>query len=298
MNNLALNQNQSNYANYRSLKLGQNFYGAKDATNYWLLQPQAYSQSSIQSAQPVKVVMAKQQQDELDGATSAIGVAGLLRLAQWGIEKLSGVCASALMAGKEFASEKDVKKVANAMKKDNDLVADIHYIDNGNKGALKNRFPQLAKSLDTVANGGNAFYTSQGSFAVAPKSKPSLILHELGHATNFEKSKFFKGLQKCRVVGMYAPMALAFLNDVSGHRKDGKKNFIERNAGLIGFSAFLPTIIEEGAASWRGIQVAKKTLGAGAKLGVLKKNYFLAWMTYVLAGVGVGIASKLAITKE
>jgi len=296
MNNLTLNQNQPRTnSNFRPLRMGQNPYRAHDASKYWLNQPQVQPQVSQTYVTPVR---AQAQQDELDGATSAVGIAGLLRLAQWGIEKLSGVCASALMAGKEFASEKDVKKVANAMKKDNALVADIHYIDNSNKGLLKSRFPQLANSLDTVANGGNAFYTSQGNFAVAPKTKPSLILHELGHATNFEKSSFFKGLQKCRVAGMYAPMALAFLNDITGQRRDGKKNFIERNAGLIGFVAFMPTIIEEGAASWRGIQAAKKTLGAGAKLGVLKKNYFLAWMTYLLAGIGVGIASKLAITKE
>lgn len=299
MNNLTLNQNQPNTrVNFRSANIGQSPYRANDASKYWLTQPNAQIQVQQAYATPVRPQAQPQSGQELDGATTAIGTAGFLRLAQWGLEKLSGVCASALMAGKEFASENDVKKVANAMKKENGLAADIHYIDNANKGLLKSRFPQLANSLDTVANGGNAFYTSQGNFAVAPKTKPSLILHELGHATNFEKSKFFKGLQKCRIAGMYAPMALAFLNSISGQRNDGKKNFIERNAGLIGFAAFMPTIIEEGAASWRGIEAAKKTLGAGAKLGVLKRNYFLAWMTYVLAGIGVGIASKLAITKE
>jgi hypothetical protein len=188
-------------------------------------------------------------------------------------------------------------EVAEAMKTEHDLKADIHYIDNNNKAILQNKFPGLAKELDVVANGGNAFYTSQGHFAVAPKSKPSLMLHELGHATNFEKSKFFRGLQKLKVFGMFAPMALAFLNDITGKRKDGKENFIERNAGIIGFSAFLPTIIEEAAASIRGIKAAKKTLPK-VNLGALKRNYFFAWMTYVLAGVGVGLASKLAITER
>ncbi len=226
---------------------------------------------------------------------SAVATAGGLGLAAWGIKMLSRACAAALMAGKEFAPAEDVKKVANAMKTNNGLSANIHYIDNSNKNALKSAFPQLAKSLDTVANGANAFYTSQGNFVVAPKSKPSLILHELGHATNFEKSKIMKGMQKLRVVGAFAPAAIAFLNDASGGRRDGKKNFWERNAGTIGFCAFLPTIIEEAAASIRGINAAKKTLGNSAKLGALKKNYFLAWMTYVLAGVGVGLASKIAI---
>ena len=233
---------------------------------------------------------------EADAATNAAGTAVLLRLAQRGIEWLSETCARILMRGKEFASVDEVKRVAQAMKNENELKADIHYIDHSNKGFLKNMFPGLAKDLDTVASGGNAFYTHQGNFAVAPKSKPSLILHELGHATNFEKSKFFGGLQKLRVFGMYAPMAVAFLNDITGKRKDGKQSFIEKYAGVIGFSAFLPTIIEEAAASVRGIQAAKKTLPK-VNLGALKRNYFFAWMTYVLAGIGVGLASKLAITE-
>lgn len=257
-----------------------------------------YRFKPTQSAPLQARVQAQPSQDEFSTATTAVGAAGLLRLAQWGLEKVSGLCATALMAGKEFASADDVKKVADAMKKDKGLSAEIHYFDRNNVNAFKQRFPQLANSLDVVARGGNAFYTDKGNFACAPKSKPSLILHELGHATNFEKSFVMKGLQKMRVVGAFAPMAIAYLNRASGERSDGKKNFWERNAGTIGFSAFLPTIIEEAAASIRGINAAKKTLGAGANLKVLKKNYLLAWATYVLAGVGTGIAAKLAITKD
>ena len=245
--------------------------------------------------QPLRI---QPQRDEFSTTTTAVGAAGLLRLAQYGLEKLSGVCSAALMAGKEFASREDVEKVANAMKKNKGLSADIYYLDHSNKSALKQHFPQLANSIDIVADGRNAFYTDKGNFACAPKSKPSLILHELGHATNFEKSKIMKGLQKLRVVGMFAPMAIAYLNRASGERSDGRKNFWERNAGTIGFCAFLPTIIEEAAASIRGIKAAKDTLGAKANLKALKKNYFLAWMTYLLAGIGTGIAAKLMITKD
>ena len=238
------------------------------------------------------------QADELEVATTAGGAAIMLRLAQYGLEKLSGVCSAALMAGKEFATREEVEKVADAMKKNNGLSADIYYLDGSNTASLKHNFPTLTKSLDVVAEGRNAFYTDKGNFACAPKSKPSLILHELGHATNFEKSAIMKSLQKLRVVGMFAPMTIAFLNNVSGRRRDGKKSFWERNAGTIGFCAFMPTIIEEAAASIRGINAAKKTLGKNANLGALKKNYFLAWMTYVLAGIGTGIAAKLMINND
>ena len=302
MNNLTLNQIPK-YNPYFCSNLNEQItYNANDTSKYWLReQSQQTKTDTIEttktSQQPTQTVSEEPffNNIEPDTATNAAGTAVLLRLAQKGLEWLSEMCAGLLMRGKEFASAADVQRVANAMKYEKGLQADIHDIDNSNKGFLKRMFPGLAKSLDTVANGGNAFYTSQGNFAVAPKSKPSLILHELGHATNFEKSKFFRGLQKLRILGMYAPMAIAFLNDFSGKRKDGKQSFIEKYAGMIGFSAFLPTIIEEGAASWRGIQAAKKTL-PNVKLGALKRNYFLAWMTYVLAGVGVGVASKLAIT--
>ena len=81
-------------------------------------------------------------------------------------------------------------------------------------------------------------------------------------------------------------------------RKDDKPNFIERNAGLIGFSAFLPTIVEEGLASLRGLNAAKKTLGKAVNLAPLKRNYFFAWLTYVIAGVGLGVAAKQALLEN
>lgn len=297
MNNLTLNLTSKYNPYFCSNSDEQNNYNVNEASKFWLReQPQKTTINQTPTTQQTITEKPFFNSFEPDTATNAAGTAVFLRLAQRGIEWLSEMCASILMRGKEFASESDVKKVADAMKSEKGLKADIHYIDNTNKGFLKRMFPGLAKSIDTVANGGNAFYTHQGNFAVAPKSKPSLILHELGHATNFEKSKFFRGLQKLKVLGMYAPMAIAFLNDFSGKRKDGKQSFIEKYAGVIGFSAFLPTIVEEAAASIRGIKAARKTL-PNVKLGALKRNYLLAWMTYVLAGVGIGLASKLAITE-
>ncbi|MBO7672656.1 hypothetical protein J6S88_04515 [bacterium] len=227
-----------------------------------------------------------------------VGAAGLLYLVQWGIEKLSKICSYALMAGKEFTSGKNVEKIAKAMKKDNGLETEIYFVDNANKGILKHRIPQLEKDIDIVAAGKNAFFANSVDIAVAPKSKPSLILHELGHSINFNKKGIMYVLQKLRVVGMYAPMTLAVLNTFAGARRDGQENFIERNAGKLGFCAMLPTIIEEGVASIHGIKAARLKLGKAAKLGALKRNYFFAWMTYVLGGLGVAVASKLAIRNE
>lgn len=231
-------------------------------------------------------------------AAGGIGAAALLRGIQWGIEKLSKVCSYALMAGKEFTTKENIDKVVETMKQDGNLTTEVHFLDETNKEALKRRLPGLENELDIVAAGKNAFFTDGANIAVAPKSKPSLILHEVGHALNFHKKGLMYALQKLRVVGMYAPMAVVALNSLSGQRNDGKQNFIERNAGKIGFLAMLPTIIEEGAASIRGVKAAKKKLGSTVKLGALKRNYFFAWMTYLLAGLGVAVASKLAVTKQ
>ena len=302
MNNLALNQISRYNPYFCSYQNGQIDSNAQDTSKYWLREQQHQiktetTETTETSQQPTQTVSEEPffNNIEPDAATNAAGTAAILRLVQQCLEWLSEMCARMLMRGEEFASAADVKRVANTMKVKNGLSAKIHYIDDLNKSILKGKFPGLAESLDTVASGKNAFYTSKGNFVVAPKSKPSLILHELGHATNFEKSKLFRGLQKLRVLGMFAPMTLAFLNDITGKRKDGKESFIEKNAGIIGFSAFLPTIIEEAAASIRGIKAAKNTL-PNIKLGALKRNYFFAWLTYVIAGVGVGVASKLAIT--
>lgn len=266
------------------------YYNSRSG-GHWVVQSNGVNSAVSYAPEP-------QRDDAVLTAATAAGAAGGLRVAQWLIKMIANGCAVSLMSGKEFAPTADVEKVANSMKSEKGLSAKIHYLDKTNVEPLKQKFPQLARSLDVVARGGNAFYTDKGNFVCAPKSKPSLILHELGHAINSEKSTVMKGLQKLRVVGAFAPMAIAYLNRASGERSDGKKNFWERNAAKIGFCAFLPTIIEEAAASIRGINAAKKTLGKGANLNVLKKNYFLAWMTYVLAGVGTGIAAKLAINKD
>lgn len=288
-----------NKSTFRSSIFEQNFPMHKNVNHNFISQNKPIAKTDLRTfLQSDKVSFNnRSQNNELLNASVAVGTAGTLTVAQWFVKKLSEVCAHLLMAGKEFTSGENVKKVATAMKEKNGLKANIHFIDNANKHLLKDKFPMLANSLDTVANGRNAFYAHMKDIAVAPKSRPSLILHELGHAINNEKSKLFKGLQKCRIIGYNAPAILLLANHFfSKPKNDGEETFLEKHAGKIGFAAFLPTIIEEGAASIRGINAAKQTLGKNVNLGALKRNYFFAWMTYLLAGIGMGIASKLAVS--
>ena len=186
------------------------------------------------------------------------------------------------------------------MIKSNKLDVTVDFIDHANKYRYSAN-PALYNEIETVANGKNAFYLDEAKLAVAPKTKPSLILHELGHASN-SKNFILKMLQKSRRYAMAAPMVLLIASKLLGKREDGQKNFIERNAFGLGFAAFLPTIIEEGTASLKGINAIKKVpqgvLKGALNKNVLKRNYLLALATYVIAGLGLGVASKQTIIEN
>ena len=276
MNSFSINNNLYPYSNYTG------YYP------YWQGQPVVVS-SSIES-----------ENNAADKAAKTVGLAALLQTLAFGIQKGSQWFAKKLEAGKEFTSSENVEKIANNMIKRNNLDVTVDYITPANRERYRVN-PALYNELDAVAQGKNAFYTDQFKLAVAPKSKPSLILHELGHASN-SKNFLLKMLQKSRRYAMYAPMALLFASKIIGKPENKDKNFIERNAGALGFAAFLPTIIEEGAASIKGInavnKVPKNLLKGALNTNILKRNYLFALATYILAGVGLGIASKQTIIEN
>lgn len=244
-------------------------------------------------------------QDDTD-ETKTVVKAGLLQAFALLLTKVSGWCGQKLMQGKEFTSAENVNKIAEEMLSSNNLkdkVA-VEYIDGSNvkniiNGIKRTKGVDMSNDLNTVARGANAFYADGLKLAVAPKSKPSLILHELGHAITAHKGKFLKFLQKSRIYAASVPTALIMLNGLTPKRQ-GEETFIEKHAGKIGFCAFLPTIIEEGLASWRGIRAAEKIKKTVSNLDLkpLKRNYAFAWMTYAISGLGLGIAAKQAILEN
>lgn len=253
---------------------------------YWQGVYQPYGQSGYYE-QPA--------QDNTDAAKTAT-MAGILQLIAMGLQKASGWFSTKLAAGKEFTSAANVHHVADEMVRKNNLNVHVGYINDVNKYAYAQHY-NLGNQLEEVARGQNAFFTDKLKLAVAPERKPSLILHELGHAIN-AKNVFTRFLQNTRRYAPYAPTALLIANGLFSDKNDGKKSFIERNAGVLGFAAFLPTIIEEGLASSRGIKAAKKVLNNPSGLNILKKNYLLALSTYILAGIGLGVASKQTILED
>lgn len=235
-----------------------------------------------------------------------VASAGILQGIAMLLTKASEWCGKKLMQGKEFTSRENVEKIASKMLKDNNLqnkVA-VEFIDRSNAAQIAEKYEKsgfnLLGELGPVAKGQNAFYADQLKLAVAPKSKPSLILHELGHAITAHKGKLLKFLQKSRIYAASVPTALVLLNSAT-QKPNGEKTFIEKHALTLGFLGFLPTIIEEGLASLRGINAAKqvkKAVDSTMNLKPLKRNYAFAWLTYVIAGLGLGVAAKQSVLTE
>ena len=235
----------------------------------------------------------KNQETRTDNPLLTVG--GLL-LASEGIHLLSNRASKALMRGKEYTTPNNVSKVVQSMLNKNNLNVDVYFVNPQNINRVSGMSGISVDDLKEVAEGKNAFYADSAKVAVAPTSKPSLIQHELGHAIN-AKNKFLRLLQNSRNYVAAIPTALIILNYlIKKSKKNNEETFIEKNAGILGFLAYAPTIAEEGLASIRGIRAAQKTLkGQSVKFGALKRNYFFAWLTYLLAGVGLGVASKLSV---
>jgi len=235
-------------------------------------------------------------QNQSANSNDAASILGLMLLSK-GVSFATTKVANKLMRGKEYTSFNNVKNVVNDMLSKNNLDTKVYFVDMNNISEVSRRSGIREKDLLDVAQGKNAFFADSHKIAVAPKSKPSLIQHELGHAINSKKT-FTKLLQNSRMLALYTPTALIFANMISKRlsKNPEKETFVEKHAGVLGFMAYLPTVIEEGLASIKGIQAAKKTLGGqNVKLGALRKNYLLAWLTYLLGAVGLGIASKLSV---
>lgn len=252
------------------------------------------------------VPVAQRVQEVQNDESKTLVKAGLLQVCAVLLTKISGWCGQKLMQGKEFTSAENVNKIADEMLTSNNLKdkVDVKYIDGSNVGRITEQIKRakgvdMSNDLNTVARGANAFYADGIKLAVAPKSKPSLILHELGHAITAHKGKFLKFLQKSRIYAASVPTALIMLNGLTP-KKAGEETFIEKHAGKIGFCAFLPTIIEEGLASWRGISAAEKIKKSVSNMDLkpLKRNYAFAWLTYVIAGLGLGVAAKQSILEN
>jgi hypothetical protein len=96
--------------------------------------------------------------------------------------------------------------------------------------------------------------------------------------------------------GLMASVALFTRNKPDDAKKDFK-DFIQDNCGKIAFIGMLPTVVEETLASYKGIELAKKSGLAKPQVQNLKKFYGKALLSYIgyalVTGVSVFLASKI-----
>ncbi len=169
---------------------------------------------------------------------------------------------------------------------------------------IKRLAKNFAKMFEVGANA--AFEPKSNRVYIGEKGLYSSVFHEIGHAMNYNSSKFMKFMQKARILtpynvpvlglGLFAASLFHRVKPESANEPkslwEKTKDFVKNNAGKITFATFLPMLIEEAAASVKGIKVAKKYLNP-AQVSKLTKNYLTAFSSYGLTAVALGAAVGL-----
>lgn len=188
----------------------------------------------------------------------------------------------------------------------------IEYLKN--TGAKKPFWQMLTcKPLEQVKQGYNAAFVPSvkilgqnvGNTVYMPqKDMAFAAFHEIGHAINFNKSNFWKKMQKLRM----PCMALATLPMLYGavtkksvapdgqelSKKQKLNNFLRDNAGKLSFAAMIPVLAEEGMASIRGQKLANKMLDGKLAKHVLKGNT-VAYLSYLGSAAALAVGSYAAV---
>lgn len=161
---------------------------------------------------------------------------------------------------------------------------------------------ELSKEINDYTLGKNAAYFPKEKLVRINTEKISIAgFHELGHAMNDITGKFGKFLSKLRWPGRIMAGWMGTIALFSRPKpKEAPKNsfdFVKDNCGKIAFACMLPTVFEEGMASYKGLRLAKKTGLAEPLIKNMKKLYKKALLTYIghatATGLAVGAASMI-----
>lgn len=188
--------------------------------------------------------------------------------------------------------------------KNNHLYKDAFYRALEVSG-LDKKGVSIVKAQNFVENnayklGTNACYDLNSKKVILNTNKISIAgFHELGHAMNSNLSKLGKFSKTFIPIGIFIASIMEYVSLAQSNQpKEEKGGFIHKirdNAGKIAFLGFVPQLIEEAAASIKGINLAKKSGLDKALLPNLKKMYAKAFFTYFaragLTGLAVGAAN-------
>lgn len=196
-------------------------------------------------------------------------------------------------AGKPFANQLQKEQVNNHLYRDT-------FIKSLNVSGLDKKGVQIipmefSKIMDDYARGTNACYVPSQKIVKINTQKISIAgFHELGHAMNDLMGKGGKILSKMRWPGRTIAGIMSYIALFSRSKpKDAPKDFTDKvkdNCGKIAFLSMLPTVFEEGLASYKGIKLARKSGLSEPLIKNMKKLYSKALLTYATHAVGMGLA--------
>lgn len=180
----------------------------------------------------------------------------------------------------------------------------------GDDATMKENIKQMIEKASTlpifaqVKTGTNAFYLEHANAIMVPNKK--LItsgFHEIGHALNANKSKFWHFVQKNRKACMMATSLIATISLLTKKKADDETpakgiekvgHFVKKNAGALTFASMIPVIAEEAMATIKGNKLASKMLDANL-LKRVKIGNALGLSTYVLSAVGMAASATFAV---
>ena len=154
---------------------------------------------------------------------------------------------------------------------------------------------ELSGTINDYSIGKNASYSPKEKLVRINTNKISIAgFHELGHAWNDIKGKAGKFLSKLRwpgriAAGWMGTIAL-FSTPKPKEAPRSKFDWVKDNCGKIAFACMLPTVFEEGLASYQGVKIARKTGLAEPLIKNMKKLYKKALLTYIGHAAATGLA--------
>ena len=170
---------------------------------------------------------------------------------------------------------------------------------------------KLVNPIEQIKDGKNAAFLNQNlkncitkeiiypknTILMHVKDLSGAAFHEIGHALNYNFSKFGKALQIMRTPLTILASCIALYGAFTNNSKpeEGKelnkkqkiKNFIRNNAGKLSFAAMLPILLEEGMATFKGQKLANQLLSKDMAKIVSKSNK-IGGLTYILNALVLG----------